>query len=680
RLFAVLLMTAPAVACASAPPPPPRQPVAVEGRPVTTGMQGSAIPERAVRRNIPMTNQIRRAHEAGTRDSTGRPGANYWQLRTDYTIRASLDEKASVLRGSETIVLRNGSRDTLGDIRMRLDQNIFRPHAYLASSWMPSEVTDGMVITSMKINGQPVSLTPPANAGRGGGAPTTPTMQGITMTNARLVLPASARIMPGASATLDIEWNFKVAGGPGGSGHRMTSRWADSLYQFTQWYPRVAVYDDLRGWDTEIYLGPSEFYNNFGRFDVSLDVPAGWIVGSTGELQNPEQVLTPTARERLARVTQSDSVTVIVGPTETGPGKSTANGTNGRLTWHFVADTVNDFAWGTAKQYVWQATRATIPGRGEIPVHMYFTPGNARLYTNAPELGRHALEFYSQLLVPYPFPKMSMIDGPSAGMEYPMVIMSNQGAADHEIAHSWWPMMVGNNETQYGWMDEGFNQYMNILSGADRQNQAPNLDGRGQSYGGVSGNEAEPPLMWSANYGGPMYSFQTYSKTPLMLSMLGAVVGDTAVQRALREYASAWKFKHPSPWDFMFSMNRSLNRDLGWFWYYWLFTTEASQGSIQNMTTTGTRSLVTVRQDGEMPAPVVLRVKLAATGAPIRTMANAVMEDANTAIVTYPVDVWFSGSRTFVADLDFGRAIESVTYDPFRRFPDRDATDNVWPR
>ncbi|HEX6695012.1 MAG TPA: hypothetical protein VF035_09975, partial [Longimicrobiales bacterium] len=226
RLFAVLLMTAPAVACASAPPPPPRQPVAVEGRPVATGMQGSAIPERAVRRNIPMTNQIRRAHEAGTRDSTGRPGANYWQLRTDYTIRASLDEKASVLRGSETIVLRNGSRDTLGDIRMRLDQNIFRPHAYLASSWMPSEVTDGMVITSMKINGQPVALTPPANAGRGGGAPTTPAVQGITMTNARVVLPASARIMPGASATLEIDWNFKVAGGPGGSGHRMTSRWA----------------------------------------------------------------------------------------------------------------------------------------------------------------------------------------------------------------------------------------------------------------------------------------------------------------------------------------------------------------------------------------------------------------------------------------------------------------------
>jgi aminopeptidase N len=150
-------------------------------------------------------------------------------------------------------------------------------------------------------------------------------------------------------------------------------------------------------------------------------------------------------------------------------------------------------------------------------------------------------------------------------MEYPMVINSNQGAADHEAAHQWWPMMVGNNETWYGWMDEGFNQYMNILSAADSRGVAPNLNELGQSYGGISGNESEPPMMWNANYGGDLYGFQTYSKTPMMLSMLGGIVGDAEVQRAMSEYTKAWAFKHPSPWDYIFLMNRELKQDLNWF-------------------------------------------------------------------------------------------------------------------
>jgi hypothetical protein len=168
-----------------------------------------------------------------------------------------------------------------------------------------------------------------------------------------------------------------------------------------------------------------------------------------------------------------------------------------------------------------------------------------------------------------------------------MVINSNQGAADHEAAHQWWPMMVGTNETRYGWMDEGFNEYMNILSGADTRGVPPNLNGPGQSYGRTSGNEDEAALMWSANDAGPMYSFQTYSKTPLMLSMLGGVVGDEAVQYAMSEYTKAWSFKHPSPRDFVFFMNTTMKQDLGWFWYYWLWTTESVDGRIANVATAG---------------------------------------------------------------------------------------------
>jgi len=458
-------------------------------------------------------------------------------------------------------------------------------------------------------------------------------------------------------------------------------RWADTLYQVGQWYPRVTVYDDLRqgGWDTEPYLGPAEFYNNFGHFDVSIDVPAGWIVGSTGVLQNPAEVLTATARERLSHVLESDSVRTIVSAADRGAGTSTAAGT--RLVWHFVADTVADVAWATSNQYVWDATRATIPGRGAVPVNILYLPGHAQAYAQAGPVVRHALEFYSKLWMPYAFPQLTTVDGPELGMEYPMFIMSAVFAADHETGHQWWPMMVGVNETWYGFMDEGFNQYMNILSDADRAGKPAQLDSLGMSYGRMSGNELEPPLMWDENYAGPLYGFAAYGKAPMMLSALGGVVGDSAVQRAMSEYAKAWRFKHPSPWDYAFFMSNALHRDLGWFWNYWLFTTESVEESIQAVTTSGRRTTVTVRQNGQMPSPVILKVEFAPTGAAIRPMPNSRMVDASTAIVTYPVDVWFAGSRTFNANLDFGgRAITRITLDPAARFPDRDATDNVWPR
>ena len=652
----------------------------------------SRLPERAVRRDIPITNAIRRAYIAGTRDSTGRPGRNYWQLRTDYTISARLDVTTSRITGRETVVVRNMSPDSLGQIMLRLDPNIFLGNTPQTAPWVPAEVTDGMVITRMSVDGQAVNLGPPPDATFGGAraaqaaataqaaqVPSQPTVLGLRTTLARVSLPT--KIPPRATTTLEIEWNHKLPGGPG-SGHRMTQRWADTLYQPTQWFPRVAVYDDLRGWDPELYLGPSEFYNNFGRFDVRLDVPAGWIVSGTGVLQNPEQVLTPNARERLKRVLSTDSNTTIVGPDEIGPGQATQRGDGDRLVWHFVADTVNDFAWATAKKFVWVATRATIPGKGPVPIHMVYLPDRARLFYDAGWKARHALEFYSKLWFPYQFPQLTLQDGPSSGMEYPMVINSNRGAADHETAHQWWPMVVSNNETWYGWMDEGFNQYMNILSAADSAGRPADLDGLGQSYGSTSGAEAEPPMMWNANYAGPQfYGFTTYSKTPLMLSALGGIVGDAEVQRAHREWANAWLFKHPSPWDYMFFMNNALKRDLSWFWYYWLFTTESVDGSIRNVTTSGGRTTVTVRQDGQMPSPVVLEVKFAPGSQPIRAMANTVMKDSETAVVTYPVDVWFAGSRTFDAVLDFGsRPITRIRLDPSCRFPDRDDTDNVWPR
>ncbi len=657
---------------------------ALAALPATARAQApTTYPERAIRHDIPLTDMIRRAFAAGTRDTTGNPGPHYWQLWTDYSIAARLDTATGVVTGHERVVVQNTSDSVMRQIVLRLDQNLFAPGAQRAEAMRELPETDGMQVTSLSVDGQAVDLNPPPRFRRfGPGAPTpqvTLAAYNLNQTSATITLPTP--IAAHGSFTLEADWHFTVPKIPPQTRGVRMGAWGDSLYQVAQWYPRVAVFDDVRegGWDTEPYLAVSEFYNNFGHFDVKLDVPAGWLVGATGVLQNPDEVLTATARERLSHVLESDSTRSIVGPDDLGPGKATAAGD--RLVWHFVADTAGDVAWATSSRYVWDATRATIPGKSPVPINILYVPWRAQQFAQAPTIVRHALEFYSGLWIPYSFPVLTMVDGPENGMEYPMIIFSAAGASDHEAGHEWWPMTLGTNETWYPFMDEGFNQYMNILSGDDRMKRLVSLDGYGQAYGQTAGDEREAPLMWDANYGGPMYVFQGYAKAPMMLSMLGGIVGDSAVWRAMKAYAAGWRFKHPTPWDYAFSMDRALGRDLRWFWYYWLFTTDAVNGSIQRVRTSGSRTTVTVRQDGQMPAPVVLAVHFAPKGPRIRRMANAQMVDDSTAIVTWPVDVWFGGSRTFEAKLNFGpRKILRIVLDPRCRFPDNNVDDNTWPR
>ena len=640
-----------------------------ETKPLRTSVETDT---RAIRQDVPMTNSIRKAFEEGSRNFSGKPGENYWQLETDFTIKASLDPSTQTITGSEKILVHNNSKEDMNAIVLRLDHNIFRGDVPRGSS-VPAENTEGMVVTSIKVEGESVDFNAPPRRSRND--PATLSVRGLQSTVATITLVNP--IKAGTTAEVEIDWHTKLPGGDNGRGHRMTQRFDSTLFQPTQWFPRLAKYDDLRGWETSLYLGPAEFHNNFGKFDVSITVPAGWIVSGTGVLQNPEEVLTPTVAERFANVLKSDGEVTIVGEEEKGPGKATKAGD--KLTWHFVADKVNDFAWATSDRFIWKATKANIPGKGPVPIYMVFIPERARLFEKAGENTKHALEFYSKLWAPYPFPQLTLQDGPSAGMEYPMVINSNQGAADHEAAHQWWPMMVGTNETRYGWMDEGFNQYMNILSGADSKGVDYNLDRLGQSYGRISGMEEEAPMMWSANDAGVMYGFQTYSKTPLMLSMLGGIVGDEAVINAMKKYTATWAFKHPSPWDYMFFMDNELGQNLDWFWYYWLFTTESVEGSIQNVTSSNGKTTVTVHQAGQMPSPVVLQVEFeAATDV---KMPNAKKINDTTFELTWPVSVWFDGSKNFDAVMDFGNAkIKKITLDPHGRFPDKDTADNVWPR
>jgi hypothetical protein len=320
-----------------------------------------ALQKRAIRKSISLTNSIQKAYRSGTRDTSGRPGPNYWQLKTDYSINVKLNPDTQTITGSETITLHNNSGDKLDRIVLRLDHNIYRPKVPRGFS-VPAETTEGMVVTRIKINGTEIDLklSPPVQSHEGQQKIEKSFVDGLDQTVATVILaqPIEARSV----ATIEIDWHTKLPGGEGGQGHRMTQRWESKLFQPTQWYPRLAKYDDLRGWDTNVYLGPSEFYNNYGRFDVRIEVPAGWLVSGTGVLQNAGEALAPFVRERLASAIKTDEEIMIVKEDERGIGKALLP--RDKNIWHFLAEEVNDFAWATSNQFVWRSTRANIPQKG----------------------------------------------------------------------------------------------------------------------------------------------------------------------------------------------------------------------------------------------------------------------------------------------------------------------------
>ena len=244
--------------------------------------------KRAIRMDVPMTSSIQKAFAEGTRDFTGKPGPNYWQLQTDYDINASLNPNTQVITGSETITLYNNSPVEMTEIFLKLDHNIFRGDVPRGSS-VPAETTDGMVVTRITVNGELVDLAPIPRP-RQRGVQMEPRLEAIGLQQTVAAIMLAKPIPANSKVTLEIDWNTKLPGGEKGNAHRMTQRWQRRLFQPTQWYPRIAKFDDLRGWKTQPYLGPAEFFNNFGKFDVKIKVPTGWIVSGTGVLQNPEEV------------------------------------------------------------------------------------------------------------------------------------------------------------------------------------------------------------------------------------------------------------------------------------------------------------------------------------------------------------------------------------------------------
>ena len=605
----------------------------------TAAAAGTA--ERAIRTDLPMTPAFRSAYASATRDSSGAPARRYWQQRVDYRIDATLDPASNQVRGREVISLHNTTPDTLKTIVLRLYQNYFAARTRRSAS--VTDITDGVTMERLSVNGSPITLADNSQ---------------YALSETIATVTPAAPIPPGATATIEAAWRFTVPlVDTTVRGQRM-GRYGSYLYQVAQWYPQVAMYDDIRGWDTDPYLGNAEFNNQFGSFDVRITAPAGWLLGATGKLENPEEVYSRRTLDRLALAMRVDTTVLVVNESERG---AAATAPGARLTWHFTAPMVNDFAFAVSRDYAFDAARAAVPGKGTIPLYVLYLPHHTSYRkNNTAQYFRRAIEEHSKILFPYEFSQGTIADGPETGMEYPMIIFNGSGLSVtvHETGHQWFPMMVGSNETRYGFMDEGFTDYIQAIAIARINSEPVNMQTRAAGYRRIAGTELEAPMMWPSLYAGPGLGVQVYTKAQVALNALGGIVGDSAVVRALAQYAREWKHKHPTPYDFFFSMNRSLGKNLDWFWYQWFFTTNTVDQSIESVAVQRGDAIITVRNEGEMAMPAILWLDFT--------------DGSNETVI-------LDGSKRITHRVPLrGRALKSVSLDPENRFQDLDRDNNVW--
>lgn len=595
------------------------------------------------------------------RDGSGAPGPKYWQNRADYDIKASLDTTSKTLHGALRMRYTNNSPDTLRFIWMQMEQNAFKDRS-LNSYIFPQnsrfgargfEGGDVIERFDQLLGARRVAVKRRPNE---------------TMMKIDLAEP----LAPGHSATFDVAWHFLI---PEHGADRMGRDGA--LYELAQWYPRVNVYDDVRGWNTEPYLGQGEFFLEYGNYTVEITLPAGYIVASTGTLTNPSAVLTPTQVSRLAQAIKSPTTVDIVTLDEIRSGAARPKTSSPTLTWKFAARNVRDVAWAASPEYLWDAS-----GWNGILAQAYYRPSAIDPWKDAADQTRMSLDEYSTRWFKYPWPQMSAVEGPISGMEYPMLVMEAKSddkydlynVVTHEIGHNWFPMLVGSNERVYMWQDEGFDTFINTFSEARRYPEKGDqttraLEERRYVEAAMKANADKPIDVMPDRIDPRLLGLAAYVKPSVGLQLLRQeILGPEAFDDAFRTYIQRWAYKHPTPTDFYRTMEDVGGRRLDWFWREWFKENPHFDQAIDS---------VAAQRDGDVQNVVVSYGNRARGVLPIH--ARFTFSDGSTEQYDYPAEVWSTNTTRYLRRYSFrGKTLSRIELDPDSRLVDVDRTNNVW--
>mgnify|MGYP003411774965 FL=1 len=609
-----------------------------------------------------------------TRSASGQPGAKYWQNSADYVLSATLNDATNEIIGTETLTYTNNSPDKLGFLWMQLDQNLFkkdsRGHAVVPLKGSRNgahgqEFDGGYKIKSVKI----VSLV----AGKPVEKEATYT---ISDTRMQINLPQELKAN-GGSVKIKIDYAY-ICPEYGSDRTGVLTTKNGKIFTIAQWYPRMCVYDDVRGWNTNPYLGAGEFYLEYGNFDISITAPANHIVVCSGELQNPAEVYTAEQQKRWTAAKASDKTVMIRSAEEVNNATSRPAG-KANLTWKFKLTNARDASWASSPAFIIDAARINLPsGKKSLAISAYPVESNGgNAWERSTEYTKASIENYSKRWFEYPYPAATNVAGNEGGMEYPGIVFCGWeskaadlwGVTDHEFGHIWFPMIVGSNERLFAWMDEGFNTFINGLSSYDFNNgeyksPTPNMH---EMSGMLTGESLEPVFAAPDNLKENNLGILAYYKPGAGLDMLrNHILGPERFDNALRTYVARWAYKHPTPDDFFRTIENVAGEDLGWFWRSWFINnwkfdqaiTEVKY--IKNDPTKG--AIITVDNLEKMPLPVIV---------------EATTKSGKKFTKTLPVVVW-ERNVSWAFKLESNEELESIVIDPAHVFPDSNTANNTW--
>ena len=604
------------------------------------------------------------------RSSNGAPGPAYWQNRADYAMHATLDTQAKVLRNDEVITYTNNSPDVLPSVWIHMEQNIYRKdsRAKLVNGAqlrrrqakgneenVGDQSTEGFVLDSLSVETGKSSYEPKT-----------------LVEDTRMQVQLAQPLAPKGVLKLHIRYHYAIPGVWGGRTSWGMSKQGE-IYDMAQWYPRMCVYDDLRGWDTLPYVG-SEFYLEYGDFDYFVTVPSDMLVAGSGELMNPKDVLTSTEQARLSAARTSDKTVVIRTAAEVKePASRPKQG--GTLTWHFHMNNTRDVSWSASPVFVWDAARIDLPGSKTSLAESFYPPESVGedAWGRSTEYVKDTVERFSKQWFPYPWPAAINVAGFSTGMEYPGIVfdgINDKGKmlfwiTAHEIGHDWFPMIVGSNERRHAFMDEGFNTFIDIGESADFEGgvYGPKRDSE-YSAGGepadmilkVLDNPAAPTLMMPADaYTWPLTHPVSYFKGAYgMVLLREQILGKQRFDWAFRKYIRDWAYKHPSPSDFFREMQSEGGENLGWFWRGWYMNNWRYDMAVTKVE----GDTVTLVNQGQLVLPTTVEISY---------------KDGTTTRFRVPVETWESKTEMLWTG---DKPVASATSDPDHVLPDDDRSNN----